>query len=433
MSLKRKLTAFDLTMIAIGSTIGSGIFFTPSLIAKSLNDPLLILFAWLVGGLMALSGALTFSELGSMFPEAGGVYVYLNKAYGELAGFLYGWAYFLVVNTGGIAALAIAFSTYFGYFVHLTPWGIKLVGVAGIIFVTIVNIVDVKAAGIFSDIFTILKLIGIIGLIFIGFIFGSGATTNFFASIHLSQNAGSAFAVAMVGVLWSYGGWQHATFTAGEAINPKKDLPRAMITAAVAVTLIYILTNIAYMFLMTPGEIGSTPTLAADAVQKVLGAIGGSLIAIAIFISTFGTTGIYTLTAPRIYYAMATDKIFFPKIAELHPKYRTPVYAIVVQSIWAITLIMFWGTFENLIAYVVFTDWIFFGMTAASIFIFRKKLPQIERPYSTFGYPVTPLFFTAMAVWFVVNTLIEKPQQAWAGLLFLGIGIPVYYFWKRKK
>ena len=187
------------------------------------------------------------------------------------------------------------------------------------------------------------------------------------------------------------------------------------------------------MFLMTPGEIGSTPTLAADAVQKVLGAIGGGLIAIAIFISTFGTTGIYTLTAPRIYYAMATDKIFFPKIAELHPKYRTPVYAIVVQSIWAITLIMFWGTFENLIAYVVFTDWIFFGMTAASIFIFRKKLPQIERPYSTFGYPVTPLFFTAMAVWFVVNTLIEKPQQAWAGLLFLGIGIPVYYFWKRKK
>ncbi|MCL4548857.1 MAG: amino acid permease [Bacteroidetes bacterium] len=433
MSLKRKLTAFDLTMIAIGSTIGSGIFFTPSLIAKSLNDPLLILFAWLVGGLMALSGALTFSELGSMFPEAGGVYVYLNKAYGELAGFLYGWAYFLVVNTGGIAALAIAFSTYFGYFIYLTLWEIKLVGVAGIVFVTIINIVGVKAAGIFSDIFTVLKLIGIIGLILVGFIFGSGATTNFFESIHLSQNAGSAFAVAMVGVLWSYGGWQHATFTAGEAINPKKDLPRAMITAAVAVTLIYILTNIAYMFLMTPGEIGSTPTLAADAVQKVLGAIGGSLIAIAIFISTFGTTGIYTLTAPRIYYAMATDKIFFPKIAELHPKYRTPVYAIVVQSIWAITLIMFWGTFENLIAYVVFTDWIFFGMTAASIFIFRRKLPQIERPYSTFGYPVTPLFFTAMAVWFVVNTLIEKPQQAWAGLLFLGIGIPVYYFWKRKR
>ena len=433
MSLKKKLTAFDLTMIAIGSTIGSGIFFTPSLIAKSLNDPLLILFAWLVGGLMALSGALTFSELGSMFPEAGGVYVYLNKAYGELAGFLYGWAYFLVVNTGGIAALAIAFSTYFGYFVHLTPWEIKLVGVAGIVFVTIVNIVGVKAAGIFSDIFTVLKLIGIIGLILVGFIFGSGATKNFFESIHLSQNAGSAFAVAMVGVLWSYGGWQHATFTAGEAINPKKDLPRAMITAAIAVTLIYILTNIAYMFLMTPGEIGSTPTLAADAVQKVLGAIGGGLIAIAIFISTFGTTGIYTLTAPRIYYAMATDKIFFPKIAELHPRYRTPVYAIVVQSIWAIALIVFWGTFENLIAYVVFTDWIFFGMTAASIFIFRKKLPQIERPYSTFGYPVTPLFFTAMAVWFVVNTLIEKPQQAWAGLLFLGIGIPVYYFWKRKK
>lgn len=433
MSLKRKLTAFDLTMIAIGSTIGSGIFFTPSLIAKSLNNPLLILFAWLVGGLMALSGALTFSELGAMFPEAGGVYVYLNKAYGELAGFLYGWAYFLVVNTGGIAALAIAFSTYFGYFFHLSPMGIKLVGIAGIVLVTIVNIVGVKAAGVFSDIFTVLKLVGIVGLIVIGFLFGSSATTNLFSSLHLSSNIGSAFAVAMVGVLWSYGGWQHATFTAGEAINPKKNLPLAMIIAALAVTLIYMLTNIAYIFLMTPTEIGATPTLAADAVQKVLGAIGGGLIAIAIFISTFGTTGIYTLTAPRIYYAMASDKIFFPKIAELHPKYSTPVYAIVIQSMWAITLIMFWGTFENLIAYVVFTDWIFFGMTASSIFIFRKKLPNAERPYSTFGYPVTPLFFTAMAAWFVVNTLIEKPQQAWAGLIFLGIGIPVYYYWKRKK
>lgn len=433
MSLKRKLTAFDLTMIAIGSTIGSGIFFTPSLIAKALNDPLLILFAWLVGGLMALSGALTFSELGAMFPEAGGVYVYLNKAYGELAGFLYGWAYFLVVNTGGIAALAIAFSTYLGYFIHLSPMGIKLVGVAGILFVTVVNIVGVKAAGVFSDIFTILKLVGIVGLIIIGFLFGSSAAVSFFSSLHFSQGMGSAFAVAMVGVLWSYGGWQHATFAAGEAVNPRKDLPIAMIIAAIVVTFIYILVNIAYMFLMTPAEIGATHALAADAVQKVVGATGGSLIAVAIFISTFGTTGIYTLTAPRIYYAMASDKIFFPKTAELHSKYSTPVYAIVIQSIWAITLIMFWGTFENLIAYVVFTDWIFFGMTAASIFIFRKKFPQMERPYSTFGYPVTPLFFTAMAIWFVVNTLIEKPQQAWAGLIFLGIGIPVYYYWKRKK
>jgi len=432
MSLKRKLTTFDLTMIAIGSTIGSGIFFTPALIARTLNDPFWILFVWFIGGLMALSGALTFSELGALFPEAGGVYVYLSKAYGDLAGFLYGWAYFLVVNTGGIAALAIAFATYFGYFVHLNLLGIKLVGIFGIVFVTIINLIGVKAGGIFSDIFTVLKLIGIVGLIFVGFTFGSSATANLFGPIYTTQNIGSALAIAMVGVLWSYGGWQHATFTAGEAINPRKSLPIAMIIAALAVTLIYISTNIAYMFLMTPAEIGASQTLAADAVQKVLGGIGGSLIAIAIFISTFGTTGIYTLTAPRIYYAMANDKIFFPKIAELHPKFRTPIYAIVIQSLWAIILILFWGTFENLIAYVVFTDWIFFGMTAASIFIFRKKFPELNRSYKTFGYPITPIFFIAMAIWFVINTLIEKPEQAWAGLIFLGLGVPVYLYWKRK-
>jgi len=431
--LRRELTTFDLTMIAIGSTIGSGIFLTPSSIAHALPSPVWIFGVWVVGGVMALSGALTFAELGAMIPRAGGVYVFLNEAYGGLAGFLYGWAYFLVVNTGGIAALAIAFSTYLGFFVPLGPEGIKLAGIVGILIVTTINILGVKAGGMFSDVFTVLKLVAITGLIVVGLGWGSSQTTDFGAS--LAKPAGglwSALAIAMVGVLWSFGGWQHATFTAAEAKDPVRSVPRALILGAGVVTAVYLLTLTAYMFLLTPAQMGASERLATDAVAVVLGPVGAGAIALAIFISTFGTAGIYTLTAPRIYYAMAGDGVFFRKVAELHPRFRTPMYAILLQSLWAVVLILFWGTFENLISYVVFTDWIFFGLAAASVFIFRRRLPDAPRPYKTTGYPVTPMIFVLLASWFVVNTFIEKPAQACAGLAFLALGIPVYHFWRRR-
>ncbi|MCG3119730.1 MAG: Serine/threonine exchanger SteT [bacterium] len=430
--LKQKLTLFDMTMIAIGSTIGSGIFLTPSSIVRALPSPKWTLLVWIGGGLMALSGALTFAELGARMPGAGGVYVYLKEAYGELAGFLYGWSYFLVINTGGIAALSVAFATYFGYFVPLSAVGFKLVAIAGIIIVTIINVLGVKAGGVFSDVFTLLKLAGISGLIVVGIGWGTSATTDFAAALgDLPNGLGSALAVAMVGVLWSYGGWQHASFLAGEARNAQRTVPLAMILGAVAVTLIYLLTNVAYMFLLPPAQIAASSRVAADAVGTILGPLGASLIALTIFISTFGTTGIYTLTAPRIYYAMAHDGVFFQKVAEVHPKFHTPAFAILLQSFWAIVLVWFWGTFENLISYVVFTDWIFFALAAAGIFIFRRR--SATGAYKTPGYPFTPLFFITLSVWFVLNTLVERPAQAWAGLLFLALGVPVYYFWKRNR
>jgi APA family basic amino acid/polyamine antiporter len=429
--LKQKLNTFDLTMIAIGGTIGSGIFLTPSSIAEALPSPFWILLVWGIGGLMALSGALTFAELGARMPGAGGVYVYLREAYGGLTGFLYGWAYFLVVNTGGIAALSVAFATYFGYFVPLSPVGLKLVAIVGIVIVTIINVLGVKAGGVFSDVFTLLKLAGIIGLIVVGLGWGTSATSDFSAPLgSLPNGLTSALAVAMVGVLWSYGGWQHASFLAGEARNAQRTVPLAMILGALAVTVIYLLTNLAYLFLLSPQQIGNSPRVAADAIGVIFGSLGASLIALAIFISTYGTAGIYTLSAPRIYYAMATNGVFFRKAAEVHPKYHTPVSAILLQSAWAIVLILFWGTFENLISYVVFTDWIFFALAATGVFIFRRR--SGAGSYKTLGYPLTPLFFIATAVWFIVNTLIEKPAQAWAGLGFLALGVPVYYFWKKR-
>jgi len=429
--LKRALSTFDLTMIAIGGTIGSGIFLTPSLVAQQLPSPEWMLGVWAIGGIMTLCGALTFAELGGMLPHAGGMYVYLTEAYGKLAGFLFGWSYLLVVNTGGVAALSIAFATYLGYFIPLNAAGIQAVAIIGLATVTFLNIAGVKAGGIFSDVFTLLKLAGIAGLIVVGFGWGSEDLLSDQAAAAPSGLTG-AVAAAMIGVLWSYGGWQHASFTAGEAKNASRSVPIAMTIGALVVTIVYILTNVAYLLLLSPVEIGASSRVAADAVGMLLGPLGGSAIALAIFISTFGTTGIYTLTVPRVYFAMANDGIFFKKVGEVHPRFQTPMFAILLQSAWALVLILFWGTFNELISYVVFTDWIFFGLTASAVFMLRKKMPHATRPYKTLGYPITPLIFVGTSIWFVLNTLIEKPAQAWAGLAFLSIGIPVFYLWKRR-
>lgn len=431
--LRRSLSLFDLSLIAIGSSIGSGIFLTPALIAQSLDAPLWILGVWLLGGVMALCGALTYAELGAMIPRAGGLYAFLSEAYGGTIGFLYGWAYFLVVNTGGLGALSIAFSTYFGFFVPLSETGTLAVAIGGIVVVTVINILGVKAGGIFSDIFTILKLAGIAVLVVAGFGWGSSMTTDFLASLTVGEGGlASAVTLAAVSVLWSYGGWHHATFTAAEAKDPQRTLPRALIIGAATVTAVYLITNVAYFFLLTPSEMAASPRVAADALARVMGPVGGSIIALTIFISTFGTTGIYTLTAPRIYYAMAADGVFFRKVAEVHPRFRTPMYAILLQSVWAIILLLFWGTYEKLISYVVFTDWIFFALAAGAVFILRRKQPHADRPYRTIGYPITPALFILLAVLFVGYTLIEKPLESGAGLAFLALGIPVYRMWKRQ-
>lgn len=432
--LKRELSLFDLTMIAIGGTIGSGIFLTPSLIAHELPFPILILAVWLLGGVLALSGALTFAELGSMIPEAGGVYRFLTESYGGLAGFLYGWAYFLVVNTGGLGALSLAFATYLGYLIPLSASGVTLVAIGGLILVTIVNVVGVRAGGVFSDVFTILKLAGIAGLVVLGFGWGDFGGIDF-SVVWPSQgrSLSGALSVALIGVLWSYGGWQHATYAAAEAKNPSHTVPRALMLGAGAVVVVYIAVNIAYLMLLPVDVLASSSQVAADAAEGVLGPIGGSLIAVTIFISTLGTAGIYTLTAPRIYFAMARDGVFFKSVAAVHPRFNTPAWAIILQTLWGIVLILFWGTFEELISYVVFTDWIFFGLAGASVLILRHKRPEAHRPYRTFGYPVTPLLFVGVAAWFVVSTMIEKPLQAGVGLLFLALGVPVYAYWKRRK
>jgi len=420
-------------MVAIGSCIGSGIFLTPSQIAGHLPSPWLILLIWGIGGIVTLTGALTFAELGTIFPKAGGVYVYLKEAYGDLFGYLYGWAYLLVICSGAIAALSIAFAYYLGFIIPLGNTGIKVVAVSAIIFVTIINILRVKAGEVFSNIFTGLKLIGIAGVICIGFFMGKpGLLRVQTGEAVSSDNLLVAFGLALIGVLWSYGGWQHASFVAGEAKNAQRTVPRAMIVGALVVGLVYLLTNLAYLFLLPVDKILASESLAAEAVSSVV-PFGGILIAVIIAVSVIGTAGIYTLSSPRIYYAMADDGIFFKKLAWVHPRFRTPVNAIITQSVWAIILLLFWGTFEDVITYVVFIDWMFFALTAFSVYLFRATRKDIARPYKTLGYPITPAVFIVISTFFVVNTLIEKPKHAWAGLIFMAIGVVFFVYFKRRK
>lgn len=348
--LKKELTLFSLTMVAVGSCIGSGIFITPAEIAQYLGNSHQILLVWLIGGVISLTGALTFAELGGLFQDAGGVFIYLKAAYGRLVAFLYGWVILTVVTSGALAALSVAFARFLQFVWPFPnafrPW----IAVIVLALLTVVNILGVKMGEWVSNIFTSLKLIGMLVIVAIALAMG---TEHPFAGTSVTAAfepfSFTAFGGALIGVLWSYGGWYHASFLAGEAKNPQRNVPRAMVFGALIVTAMYVLTNLAYLYLLPVSRMAGSADIAADAVESVL-KIGGFLVALIIVLSIFGTISIYTLSAPRVYFAMAKSKVFFPGLAYIHPKYRTPVRAILLQSSWAIVLVLFWQTFENLIA-----------------------------------------------------------------------------------
>jgi APA family basic amino acid/polyamine antiporter len=430
--LAKELTLYGLVMVAIGSCIGSGIFVTPAQIAGLVPSARLILTVWAIGGVVTLTGALTFGELGSIFPQAGGIYVFLREAYGGWLAFLYGWAYLLIITSGSIAVLSLAFSYYLSFFIPMNDSGIIAASIIAISVLTTLNVLRAKFGEMFSNIFTGLKLLGILIIIGVGIFFGNSEFSFSGPGLLTSENSGlSSFGVALVGVLFSYGGWQHASFLAAETKNPSRNVPIAMVTGAIIVTVIYLLVNMSYMLLLPVTTIAGSQKVAAEAVSTII-PFGGMLVAAIIAISTLGTMGIYTLSAPRIYYAMAEDGLFFKNIAKVHPKFKTPINAIIGQSVWAIVLLLFWGTFEDLITYTVSVEWIFFTLAAVGIFVFRRKMKNVTRPYKTAGYPITPLIFIGINIWFVINILINKPLHIGLGLGFLILGIPVFLFFKRK-
>lgn len=429
--LQRRLTLFGLTMVAVGSCIGAGIFITPFEVAGNLLHAGYILLVWAIGGAIALTGALTFAELGGMYPRAGGVYIFLREAYGDLAGFLYGWVTLLVVNTGSLAALGITLAEYLTFFIPLTTTGKILLAASVILGLTAVNIRGIQTSQTLVSVFTALKLLAIIGIILVAFLFAGperGAETWNLAQ-GVPPSLGSSLLTALIGVLWSFGGWHHASYLAGEAIHPQRTVPRAMLYGTLIVTVTYLLVNVGYLQLLSPEGIAGSRRVAGDALESVLPG-AGRWVALAIGISVFGTLIIYTMSAPRIYFAMARDGIFFPQLAVVHRRFRTPATAMLVQALWAVLLLLLWGTVENLFTYVTFMDIAFMALAGAAVFVMRRRAPELPRPYRTWGYPVVPALFVLISAAFVINTLIARPAQAVAGLVLLALGGLVYLRFK---
>jgi APA family basic amino acid/polyamine antiporter len=428
----RRLTLADLVLIGAGGAIGSGIFRSPSQVAAALPSTAWDLAAWGLGGLLTLTGALTFAELGAAMPRAGGQYVWLSEAYGSLVGFLHGWAYFLVVATGAIAALAVVFAEYVGFFVPMGGLATRAVAIGALAVLAVVNIVSVRAAANVGGALTVLKLAALSGIVVLGLLAGAGAAADAHpvAAPH-ADAAAAGMGAAMIGVLWSYGGWQHASFAAGEAQRPERNVPLAMILGTAIITTAYVLANVAYVRLLPPSVLRTSPHVASDAVQAAVGHLGGAAVAAAVAASAIGTAGIFTLTTPRVYWAMAERGLFFRGVADLHPVWRTPVRAIVLQTAWAMVLVVAWGTFERIIGYVLFIDWIFFGLTGAAVFVMRRRDGGPPGGYRVPGYPLVPLAFVATSAWFVASTLRAQPVQAVAGAALLGVGVLVHRVWRR--
>ena len=434
MDLQKKLTLYGLTMIAVGSCIGSGIFVTPAQIVSAVPNATLVLAVWTLGGVIALTGALTFSELGGMFPKSGGVYVYLREAYGDFVGFLYGWAILLVINTGALAGLCVAFAEYMKiFFPDMSNAEKTAVAAATMLVLTGVNMIGVQVSQRLANVFTGLKLLAIGGIIAAGFIWFDPAAVRLDFSLGASvpSNLTTAMLTGLIGVLFSVGGWHHATFVAGEALDAPRTVPRAMFLGVLIVMTMYLLVNLAYMFLLPLDTIAHSPRVAGDA-MNTLAPWGGKAVAVAIALSIFGTISIYTMSAPRIYFAMAADGIFFKQLAYVHPRWRTPVVAMLVQVVWAmVVLVFFQGLFDKIITFVTFLDIAFMGLAGAAIFIFRKKRAAQERPIRAWGYPAVPIIFIIISAAFALNTLLERPDQALPGLGLLVVGAGVYAVLKR--
>lgn len=419
---------YSLTMIAIGSSIGSGIFKAPSDIANYLPSEGLMLSVWMLGGLIAICGALTFAKISSQFPHVGGFYVFLKEAFGTLPAFLFGWSMLVVINTGSLAALSLVFTSYLSSFFPMSESVQVIVAVITIILLTIMNIFGVKFGSIFASIFTSAKLLGILFVVFLGIFWGINHEVNFFDT-NYPQNSNnlsliSAFGLALIGVSFSFGGYQHATFVAAEVKNADKIVPRAMVIGILIVCLAYLTINVAYLRFLPIEQIAASRMVASDAIGTIW-TLGGKFISFLIIISVVGTIGIYILTAPRIYFAMADDGLFFKKFAEIHPKYKTPFWAIIVQSIWTIALLILLKTFTNLTTFVVFVDTAFFFLAAASYFFLIKQK-------SIVGI-ITAIIFLAMTGFIVINTLIEKPYESVIGIIFLAVGSIVYFIFKQKQ
>ncbi len=428
--LARRLGVFDATMIVMGGIIGAGIFINPYVVARAVHTPRLILGAWIVGGIIALLGAFVYAELAVMRPDVGGQYAYLRDAFHPMVAFLYGWGLLLITQTGGMAAVAVTFAHYFreltGTLIPAAP-----IAVASLIVLTIVNCFGVRSGTNVQNTFMVMKIAAIVMLVTLGWMAvapGGGAAAPVPAP---SRPPAVAFGAALVPVLFAYGGWQTSSFVSGELRHPQRDLPRGLLIGVLGVIVLYLAVNAVCLRALGPAELAATTTPASDVMRRSLGDAGGKLIAAGIAISTIGFLSQGMLTAPRVYFAMARDGVFFEKVGWLDPRTRAPVVAIAIQGVWAAVIALV-GGYEKILNYVVAMDAVFFGLTGAALLVFRRH----ARPSDGFRMPLHP-WSTALFVlsfWILgVNTVAANPTNAGLGAVIMLAGVPVYFIWKRPR
>jgi APA family basic amino acid/polyamine antiporter len=474
-SFKRELSLFDSTMLVVGSMIGSGIFIVSADIARTVGSPGYLLLVWLITGAITITAALSYGELAGMLPHAGGQYVYLREAYNPLIGFLYGWTLFLVIQTGTIAAVAVAFAKYTG---EIVPWfseknilmnilGLKisaaqLLAIVNIVFLTYTNSKGLRFGKIIQNIFTSTKAIAFMALIILVIIISknigslSANFSNFWNPSWTHTSGGkiisveplsgmmllAAIGVAMVGSLFSSDAWNNITFTSGEVVNPKRNIPLSLFLGTLIVTVLYIAANVAYIFILPIKGSPDSATVVGRGIQfalsdrvataassMVFGQPAVIIMAVLIMVSTFGCNNGLILSGARVYYAMAKDNLFFKKTGTLN-KNSVPGFALIVQAIWA-SLLCLSGTYGNLLDYVIFAVLIFYILTIIGLFILRKKQPSAERPYKAWGYPVVPALYILCASAISLDLLIFKPMYTWPGMVIVLLGIPAYFIWKK--
>ncbi len=433
--LRRDLTLFDTINLVVGTIIGSGIFLVPAEIARAVHEPGWMLAVWVIGGVLTLLGALSLAELGAAIPHAGGIYTFITRAFGRLPGFLCGWMLFTVATSGSIATLGAAFPIYLGGFVPLTPTSTKVVGVLAIVLLTWVNMIGVKNGARVGNVLTALKVGGLIAMVLVIFLLPGPAAVAAPASPPPPLPTGpvplAAVGVALVAVLWAYEGWHDVSFAAGEIHEPQKNFPRGLIGGVSIVLGLYVLANLAYMKVLTPAEIAASDRVALTAMTRVTGEWGGKLMTAAILCSILGAMNALILAGPRAYYQMAKDGLFIDRVSRVHPRWRTPVEALLFQGLWSAFLVLVIGGFSQLFTYVIFGGWIFYALAVLSVLALRRKEPDLPRPYRVPGYPVVPILFGATALAIVVNTLIETPRESLLGLAFIGLGVPVFWIQQR--
>lgn len=459
-SLLRALTLSDAVAMVIGSVIGTGVFLKTALMAQQLGSPVLVLLAWLAAGVLSLAGALAYSELGAMFPQPGGEYVYLGKAYGDAPAFLYGWMQFAVAGAGGMAAISVGFAIFlsalvpmgsawvertfhlFGQQVHWQFGMPQVVAVTAIVVLSAINCVGVVAGGRLQAVLTAAKLLGIAIIVVGVFFFAQGASWS-----HLTASGGTgsvggvqAFGAAMMAALWAYNGWYLLPVVAGEVREPQRNLPRGLIFGMLAVMATYLLANLAYFYALPMNEVVTANStahpdalpVAAKAAQAFLGPTGTAFISIAFVVSTLGALNGCIMGQARIPFAMARDGLFIRRVGTVSVKRFAPVWAIIAQSSWGCVLALS-GTFDQITTYTMFALWVFFGVTVSAVFVLRKKMPDVERPYKTLGYPFVPILFILVAAWLVINTILTNPVESAIGLILITLGLPVYAYFKRKQ